>query len=72
MAISVTVRGDSEILPILENGAQTSFRTDATIMVPRGQLGTLSVKFSDGATKAITACTKLQETSVSATFRCAK
>lgn len=71
LAISVTVRGGEKVLPILENGARTRFSTDATLMVPRGKLGTLAVEFSDGKTRALTDCDKVQETSVSATFQCA-
>lgn len=72
LAVSVTVRGAPSRLPIFQNNNPTPYNTDATIMVPRNQLQTLSVKYPDGTLQKVIACSKLQETRVSASFLCTK
>lgn len=72
LAVSITVRAEGDRLPIFQRGTPTSYRTDTTIMVPRNQVGTLSVRHRDGTKQAITSCLKLQETKVSAAFQCGK
>jgi hypothetical protein len=72
LAVSITVRAEGAQLPILQRSRPTSYRTDTTIMVPRNQVGTLSVRYPDGTLQVITTCAKLQETQVSASYQCYK
>ena len=72
LAVSVTVLGEVGQLPIFQNKNPTPYKTDATIMVPRNQLQSLSVKYPDGTSQMVIACSKLQETRVSASFLCTK
>lgn len=70
LAISLTVRGQSERLPILQGSTPTPYWTDKTIMVPRDQVGSLFVSYPDGTQQQVKTCRKLQETRVSLSFQC--
>lgn len=70
LAVRVTVRGGRAPLPILQGNRPTDYSTNATIMVPRGQLGTLAVRYPDGTVRKVMSCSKLNETRVSASFLC--
>ncbi|MBA4045123.1 MAG: hypothetical protein C0471_11995 [Erythrobacter sp.] len=70
LAISLTVRGQGERLPILQGSTPTPYWTDKTIMVPRDQVGSLFVSYPDGTQQQVKTCRKLQETRVSLSFQC--
>lgn len=70
-ALSVTVRGGENSLPIMFDGSATTLYTNDTISVPRGQLSKLSVLYSDGSQRRVPDCRKVRSRRWSAVYNCA-